>query len=77
MLLMLFLSTDPVTAHLWLDGFEHRSIHERNLALKDKTNTSVRHASLKLKHTDKCLSQFFQIPCCDTEDQPNNTETLL
>lgn len=31
----LFFSTDLIAAHLWLDGFEHRSIHECNLALEE------------------------------------------
>ncbi len=29
------ISPELKTAYLWLDGFEHRRIHERNLALED------------------------------------------
>lgn len=33
-------STDSGAPHLWLDGFEHRSIHERNLALEKTKHNS-------------------------------------
>lgn len=51
-----------IIAHLWLNGFEHRSIHECNLALEE-INTVVRFRIFIVGHNDYCISPHPPLQC--------------
>lgn len=69
------LYSDWKAAHLWLDGFEHRSVHKCDLALEETNTTPVRTDMSKSYHTDK-ISFFTMyveyIYCTGSKYHPSN-----